>query len=100
MEVAKIFGMSKLYYVAQVLPLPDKYRKRIEKNLSNFIFKGRHERVKLSEIENSPDQGGLGLPNIGVKSDCLLLKQMCIILNLPNEKKFSSLRILAGWFPP
>ena len=97
-EVAKIFGMSKLYYVAQVLPLPDKYRKRIEKNLSNFIFKGRHERVKLSEIENSPDQGGLGLPNIGVKSDCLLLKQMCRILSLPNEKSFHLLGYWLGGF--
>ena len=76
-EVTKMFALSKLYYVAQVLPLPVKYRKRVEKSLSQFIFKGRHERLLLSELENSPLQGGLGLPNIGVKSDSLLLKQMC-----------------------
>ena len=46
-EVAKTFALSKLYYVAQVLPLPIKYRKRVEKNLSRFVFKGRHERLKL-----------------------------------------------------
>ena len=73
-EVAKTFALSKLYYVAQVLPLSNKFRKRIESILSKFIFKGRQERLKLSELENSPKQGGLGLPNIGVKSDCLLLK--------------------------
>ena len=97
-EVAKMFALSKLYYVAQVLPLPVKYRKRVEKNLSQFIFKGRHERMKLSEIENSPDQGGLGLPNIGIKSDCLLLKQMCRMLTLPNEKSFHFLGYWLGGF--
>ena len=49
-EVAKTFSLSKLYYVAQVLPLNEKYRKQIETSLSNFIFKGRHEKLKLSEL--------------------------------------------------
>jgi hypothetical protein len=61
-EVAKIFALSKLYYVAQVLPLPDKQRRRVESCLSKFIFIGRQERLKLSELENRPMQGGLGLP--------------------------------------
>ena len=97
-EVAKMFALSKLYYVAQVLPLPNKYRIRVDKNLSKFIFKGRCEKLKLSEIENSPDQGGLGLPNIGVKSDCLLLKQMCRMLTLPNEISFHFLGYWLGGF--
>ena len=42
-EVAKTFAMSKLFYVAQVIPLPEKFRKRIESKLSSFIFRGRHE---------------------------------------------------------
>jgi hypothetical protein len=29
-EVAKVFALSKLFYVAQVLPLPDKHRRRVE----------------------------------------------------------------------
>ena len=93
-----MFALSKLYYVAQVLPLPNKYRIRVDKNLSKFIFKGRCEKLKLSEIENSPDQGGLGLPNIGVKSDCLLLKQMCRMLTLPNETSFHFLGYWLGGF--
>ena len=77
-EVAKTFALSKLYYVAQVLSLNEKYRKQIETSLSNFIFKGRHEKLKLSELENA-DQDGLGLPNIGVKSDCLLLRMLALL---------------------
>ena len=49
-EVAKVFALSKLYYVAQVLPLPAKHRKHVESCLSKFIFRGRHERLKLGEI--------------------------------------------------
>jgi len=94
MGVAKMFALSKLYYVAQVFPLPTKFSRRIESSLSKFIFKGRHERLMLSELENSPAQGGLGLPNIGVKADCLLLKQMCRMLALPRENSF---RFLGYW---
>ena len=86
--------MSKLYYVAQVLPLPNKYRKQIDSSLSRFIFRGRHERLQLDELQNSYEQGGLGLPNIAVKADSLLLKQMCRMMNLPDEKSF---RLLGYW---
>ena len=93
-EVTKTFALSKLYYVAQVLPLPNKYRKQIDSSLSKFIFRGRHERLQLDELQNSYEQGGLGLPNIAVKADSLLLKQMCRMMNLPDEKSF---RLLGYW---
>ena len=97
-EVTKTFALSKLYYVAQVLPLPNKYRKQIESSLSKFIFRGRHERLKVDELENSCEQGGLGLPNIAVKADSLLLKQMCRMLTLPAEKSFHLLGYWLGGF--
>ena len=96
--MAKIFALSKLYYVAQVLPLPAKQRKRVESCLSKFIFRGRHERLKLDELENSCEQGGLGLPNIAVKADSLLLKQMCRMLTLPGEESFHLLGYWLGGF--
>lgn len=93
-EAAKVFALSKLYYVAQVLPLPTKHRKNVEKSLSKFIFQGRHERLKLSEIENTIEQGGLGLPNIAVKADSLLTKQMCRMISLPGNTSF---RLVGYW---
>jgi hypothetical protein len=93
-EVTKTFALSKLYYVAQVLPLPNKYRKKIDSNLSKFIFRGRHERLQLDELQNNYEQGGLGLPNISVKADALLIRQMCRILNQPEE---GSYRMLGYW---
>ena len=93
-EVTKTFALSKLYYVAQVLPLPDKYRRQIDSSLSKFIFRGRHERLQLDELQNSYENGGLGLPNISVKADSLLVKQMCRMMNLTDEKSF---RLLGYW---
>ena len=97
-EVAKIFALSKLYYVAQVLPLPSKFSTRIESSLSKFIFRGRHERLMLSELENDCEQGGLGLPNISIKADSLLLKQTLRMLSLPNEDSFRHLGYWLGAF--
>ena len=76
--------MRKLYYVAQVLPLPNKYKRKVEISLSKFIFRGRHERLKLEELENSCENGGLALLNISVKADSLLMKQLCRMLGLPD----------------
>ena len=97
-EVTRTFALSKLYYVAQVLPLPNKVRKKIDSSLSKFIFRGRHERLQLDELQNSCEQGGLGLPNIAVKADSLLLKQMCRMMNLPGEKSFHLLGYWIGEF--
>ena len=43
-------ALSKLYYVAKVLPLPGEHRRKVESRLSGFIFRGRHERLKLSLV--------------------------------------------------
>ena len=36
-------------------------------------------------LENANKQGGLGLPNIAVKAECLFLKQTTRILSKPDE---------------
>ena len=73
-QVARTFALSKLYYVAQVIPLPNKYKRKDEIFLSKFICRGCNERLKLEELENSCENGGLALPNIAVKADSLLIK--------------------------
>ena len=76
------------FYLAQVLPLPSKHENRIEQKLSSFIFMGRHERLSLSLLENTCKHGGLGLPNIAVKAQCLILKQTTRILSKPDETTY------------
>ena len=97
-DVAQIFGLSKLWYTAQVLPLPHSYTKKIESALSAFIFKGRNERLKLCELENSKSQGGLGLICVATKAECLLLRQGLRIIARPEEKCFHHLGYWLGNF--
>jgi hypothetical protein len=51
--VLQKFPLSKLWYVAQTLPLPYCMVKKIESNISSFVFLGTHKCLKLSELENS-----------------------------------------------
>ena len=39
-------------------------------------------------MENKYEEGGLGLPNIAVKGDSLLITQMCRILSMSGDKTF------------
>ena len=88
------FALSKLWYVAQVLPLPPAMTKKVESAISNFVFRGRHERLKLAELENPVKRGGLGLTCVATKAECLLLRQSLRILTKPEEK---SSRHIGHW---
>ena len=92
--VVQTFALSKLWYTAQVLPLPAPVCKKIEAAVSSFIFRGRHERLKLSEIQNPPSKGGLSLTCVSTKSECLLLRQTLRILARPLQ---NSTKHLGHW---
>ena len=96
--VVKTFALSKLWYTAQVLPLPAAMVKKIDATVSSFIFQGRHERLKLSEIENPFSSGGLGLTCVSTKAECLLLRQCLRILALPQQNCSKHLGHWLGFF--
>ena len=97
-QVSQTFALSKLWYVAQVLPLPQSVLKKIESALSAFIFRGRHERLKLAEIENTVDEGGLGLTCVATKAESLLLRQSLRILARTEENCFRHVGYWLGHF--
>ena len=70
--------------------------KKIESSLSSFIFQGRPERLKLSELENTVEQGGLGLTCVATKSQCLLLRQSLRILEKPGSTSYCHLAYWLG----
>ena len=61
---------------------------------SAFIFRGRHERLKLADLENTEEEGGLGLTCVATKAECLLLRQSLRILERPDENCY---RHIAYW---
>ena len=84
--VLQTFALSKLWYAAQVLPLPTNVVKKIESASSSFIFRGRPERLKLAELQNPVEKGGLGLVCVATKAECLLLRQSLRILERPASE--------------
>ena len=61
---------------------------KIESAASAFIFRGRPERLKIAELQNSKERGGLGLVCVATKAECLLLRQSLRILAQPTTDCF------------
>ena len=78
--VINVFAMSKLWYIAQIFPIPKEIVKYIRKIVNRFIWQGRLEKIAMDELYSPIDQGGLALICLEMKCDALLLTQTCRIL--------------------
>ena len=74
-EVLTIFALSKIWFRAQVLPLPTKYAVMFEKEISAFLWRGQITRNVLSRDTAClpKDRGGLGVPHIRHKCRALFI---------------------------
>ena len=74
----KTFALSRIWYRAQVLPLPASWASKFEAAIARFLWRGFQFRNLLSmETVCQPvEAGGLGIPYLRAKCDALLLKQM------------------------
>ena len=85
--VLKSFALSKLWYLAQVLPVPKAVITDFEQRIGSFLWRGRLERLPLPELSNLVKEGGLGLPNIQAKCDALFLKHLTRVLSTPSQTR-------------
>lgn len=76
-QALEIFALSKVWYFAQILPLPEKYTTRLKAAAGALLWKGRLERLKWDELLNPASQGGIGLVDIQSRAQALLAKQAC-----------------------
>ena len=76
-EVLRLFALSRVYYVAAILPIEKSMVKKFECLMGNFIWKhsGKLLRVSLADIKNTKLSGGLDLPCIEKMANALLLSQ-------------------------
>jgi hypothetical protein len=73
----EIFALSKLWYHAQILPLPPACVQRIKQVAGAFLWAGRLERLAYDELYVPLHQGGLGLTCVATRAQALLAKQAC-----------------------
>ena len=95
-EVLRIFGTSKLWYKASALPLPARFAKQIQSAMYKFLWMGKLEKLKIDEIKNHPNAGGLNLPCVISKADSLFLSQTCRLLAKPGNKQYNHLKYWIG----
>lgn len=56
--LAKVYGLSKINYIASLFQIPKTYVKRIEKILFDFIWKGKNDKVKRKLLVKEYSEGG------------------------------------------
>ena len=87
-EIIKSFGLSRIYYVAAILPVNATTVKKFESLIGNFIWKssGWLLRIALDEIKNKLDDGGLNLVCVQTMCNSLLLSQLLRLLKSSYTK--------------
>ena len=87
-EVIRIFGLSRVYYVAAVLPMKPEVVKKFESLMGKYLwtFSGKVLRVAIDEMKNKKMEGGLNLPCLASMADSLLFSQLCRLIK-SGEKK-------------
>ena len=87
-EVIRIFALSRVYYVAAILPLKPAMVKKFESLMGKFIwnYSGKVLRVALDELKNEKSAGGLKLPCLASMADALLFSQ-CIRLIRSEDRR-------------
>ena len=90
-EVLKVFALSRIYYVASVLPINITMVKKFEKEMGKFLWtaNGKVLRVSLVELNNSVDRGGQGLPCLMSMCKSLMLSQLLRLLRSGDGRSVS-----------
>ena len=95
-EVIRMFGLSRIYYVAAILPIKSGMVKKFETLMGKFIWNwsGKVLRVAMDDIKNKKLAGGLQLPCLSTMANALIFSQ-CI--RLIKSKDSKSLQHLMFW---
>ena len=91
-----MFALSRVYYVASILPINIIMVRKFEKEMGKFLWtsSGKVLRVSMEELKNSKENGGLGLPCILSRNKSLMLTQLLRLLRSGDVK---SIRHVGYW---
>ena len=93
-----VFALSRIFYIASVLPLQKSFIKKVETSIGKFLWSstGRLLRVSLADIKNSRDNGGLGLTCLASKGKSLMLSQLLRIVRNGDSKTVGHMLVWLG----
>ena len=95
-EVLRLFALSRVFYVASILPIRVTMVRKFERVMGKFLWNssGKVLRVPMGELKNGPEQGGLSMPCLLSQCKSLLLSQLIRLLKSGDRK---SLQHVGYW---
>ena len=97
-EVIKIYALSRIYYVASVIPLSKTLVKKFEKSIRkfNWLHSGKLLRISFSDLKHPLSKGGLGLVCLNGMSRSLRLNQLVRLLKSEDPKSINHVTYWIG----
>ena len=95
--IVNVIGLSKFYYLARVLLLPEWVSRRVNQLIWPFIWGSKIETVSRKSCFCSVPEGGLGLTNFPRKCEALRVSSLVATLNDPDDKSFFLCKYFVGW---
>ena len=81
---------SGIWYLSNVLELPEKYAKEIDKMIFDFIWNYRKHFISKEQIQLPKDLGGLGVVNVRLKIKAQRIKFISRLLSFERGGKLES----------
>ena len=79
-DALEIFVFSKLWYLAQALPLPPAAARGLTAAAGTFLWKGSVERLAWQELHRPLQEGGLAISCLQSRAQAMWAKQACWML--------------------
>ena len=95
--VVNVIGLSKFYYLARVLLVPEWVIRRVNQIIWPFIWGSKIETVSRQSCYCSVSTGGLGLTNFSLKCDSLRVSSLVATISDSEDKSFFLCKYFAGW---
>ena len=97
-EVIRVFALSRVFYIASILPIKSSMVNKFESLIGKFIWQGSGKilRVALGELKNDQLSGGLNLPCLATMSDSLLTTQCARLLRSGDAKSVAHMDYWIG----
>jgi hypothetical protein len=77
----RTFAVAHVTYLAALFPIPATVVQKLTRVMFSFLWETKNERISRETCFLSPNQGGLGIPDLGTASKAMLTKWVTAITN-------------------
>ena len=95
--VINVVGLTKFYYLARVLMVPEWVLSRVNALIWPFLWGSKMETVARKKFFCPISDGGIGLVNLLAKCDSLRVSSLLSSIEATNDKSFYLCKYFVGW---